>query len=150
VGNRYAIVPYAQLGSDGIAHVFGKNSADSVEVTSISGKIHFLVNVETTDFNLSDVNGVQMDLYGGDDIARAAANLATTINGGIGNDSIATAGGNDSITSGIGSDTISSGDGDDTIKLGESFSDIGDDIHRVDDQRMEPPRRREPHAGGNL
>lgn len=135
VDERYDTVRSTQLDSNGVAHVAGTNTIDSVTIRRISGdRYQFVENGETTDLSAPKVKSIEVDLFNGDDniTIGATVNSPSTISGGDGDDAITTGSGATVVDAGAGNDSIDAtsssqaslygGDGNDLL-VGSSGSD---------------------------
>lgn len=119
VQERDVILPFTQLGSDGVAQIFGTFGNDTVSIRKIAGdRLQFVVNGETTDLSASKVKQINIDLYNGANVIDAGVDVRCFIHTSAGRDAIVTGGGNDTIRSGGGSDTIHCGGGNDIVTAG--------------------------------
>jgi uncharacterized delta-60 repeat protein len=104
IDQRYATVPFTQLDSNGVAHIFGTIDKDTVSVSRISNdRYQFIVNGETTDISAPKVKEIDINLYNGDSNINVDSSVDASCN----------------VQTGDGSATINTGNGDDTITIGD-------------------------------
>jgi uncharacterized delta-60 repeat protein len=96
-------------------YVRGTLQADTLSLETSGASARLTRNGTSTDFPLADISKFAVAGGGGNDAVTLSIDIAGRIDGGDGNDTIATAGGADSINSGFGDDSVTSGAGDDTL-----------------------------------
>ena len=124
---------YLSLSSDGILHVNGTTSDDTITFAVKGKTLTCYRNGVPDSLPLASVRGIIITGQGGNDsIDASKLSIPVTITTGSGNDSILGSKAADSISSGDGNDTILSGKGNDTLLAGNGNSYIdggaGDDI----------------------
>ncbi len=108
------------LSPEGQLTLTGTEQADTVNVEigddgRLQASIKTGLATESADFAAGDVSSIQFIGLGGDDIFRNKTNIATTADGGLGDDLIIGGGGNDNLVGGDGNDVIIGGGGNDAI-----------------------------------
>lgn len=109
--------------TDGELLITGTEGKDAIVVAldrDAAGTLVVSVNKERSSFPLDQVQKVTINALGGNDkvtVAEKAGAIykGVTVDGGAGNDSIATGSGNDLIVGGAGNDSLIGGDGDDYL-----------------------------------
>jgi Ca2+-binding RTX toxin-like protein len=111
--------------------VVGTSGPDTIQVTETNGRVTAAVNQQSWSFSSSQVNAIQVDGYGGNDVIllnMPGSNLPAVLNGGSGNDLLwADAGnatliagpGNDFLIAGGGADRLYGGNGNDVLVSGQ-------------------------------
>ena len=108
--------PIAQA-QDGRIVILGTAGNDVVRVSRDGPKLKIVFNNTTRLFDFDTVTALGVDLGGGNDRFAADPHLSLrmTVNGGAGNDTIATAAGDDQLTGGSGADQLFGGNGEDAF-----------------------------------
>ena len=125
-------LPRVRLGSDGVVHLDGTAGADTITTALAGDMLTVTINAQSATFAAEEVVSFLVTGAGGNDVIDVAAvPAAASVNGGDGNDSIATGDGNDHINCGDGDDTVHAGGGPDLIFGGDGgdsiWGDGGDD-----------------------
>lgn len=112
--------PTAVLDASGVLEVNGTRKADLISIhvdAADATKLDVTMNGTTVSFALADVKGIHVDAGSGNDTVTvdASVNVAATLMGGNGNDSMTGGSGNDDLDGGNGKDSLSGGAGDDTV-----------------------------------
>ncbi|HEY7089003.1 MAG TPA: hypothetical protein VH518_12990 [Tepidisphaeraceae bacterium] len=113
-----ASLPDVSLNS-GTLSIAGTGKADTIAVATIGDQVQVTRNGDVQMFPRAQVKLVEIDSGGGNDSITVSLDVATSILGGLGDDTIVTGSAADSVDAGAGNDSVSSGGGDDRIAAGE-------------------------------
>src|ERR1700733_124505 len=124
----------AAIDGNGILQIDGTSGDDQITLTvdNIAQQLDVDINMTITQFDLSAplFTAINITADDGNDVVSldSAINFSTSIDGGVGNDTLSGGGGNDSITGDDGDDIIHGEAGNDTIDGGAgSDRTFGDD-----------------------
>ncbi|MGO9915106.1 MAG: beta strand repeat-containing protein, partial [Isosphaeraceae bacterium] len=98
--------------------VVGTSGPDTIQVTEANGRVTAAVNQKRWSFSNSQVNAIQVDGYGGNDVIllnTLGSNLPALLNEGSGNDLLWAGAGNDTLIAGRGNDFLIGGGGVDRL-----------------------------------
>jgi len=98
--------------------VVGTSGPDTIQVTEANGRVTAAVNQKRWSFSSSQVNAIQVDGYGGNDVIllnTLGSNLPALLNEGSGNDLLWAGAGNATLIAGRGNDFLIGGGGVDRL-----------------------------------
>ena len=98
--------------------VVGTSGPDTIQVTEANGRVTAAVNKKSWSFSSSQVNAIQVDGYGGNDVIllnTLGSNLPALVNEGSGNDLLWAGAGNATLIAGRGNDFLIGGGGVDRL-----------------------------------
>ena len=147
----FAVAPAAAvLSPNGLLDVTGTRRSEDIHVGLNAGGTQLDVSVNGTllgSFDLSQVTGIRVDAGNGRDnvVVDAAVNVAATLMGGNGGDTLTGGSAGDTLDGGNGKDVLAGGAGDDTL-LGGNGRDVLDGGAGIDS--LDGGRARDAMTGG--
>jgi len=111
---------------DGVIIANGTKGADTLSAMLVDGELAVTMNGVTTNFDLSEVTGLQFNGKKGNDTITidSSINLPVTLLGDKGNDSLYGGDGNDFLNGGKGRDSLEGGNGEDSCQGGAGNDDL--------------------------